>query len=168
MRKPQRVGPFLDIIDARDPGNSLGAVRLGVRDDTFEQVLHNNRITMVAQYYGIIQEGLMDAVHAFKGINRPLLHDGDISADDNVIAYCWRPQRDFIWVHSQFGGHPIDKDPPPMRTFVVLVREENQPNPYDVFGSVEYWSWAAEDPNLRCAPVEHAQRYKKRLWSRSI
>jgi len=168
MRQPQRVGPYLDVIDARDPADSLLAVRVGVRDDSFQQVLHHARLTLVAQYYGIIQGGLMDAVHVFRGLKRPLLHAGNTAADDNVLVYCWRPERDFYWSHSQFKGEPISKEPPPKRVFAVLVREESQPNPYKVFGSVEYWSWVDEDPNLQCAPIEHGERYKKRLWSRNI
>lgn len=168
MREPQRVGPYLDIIDARAPDSSLSAVRLGVRDDIFQQVSHIGRITLVAQYYGIIQEGLMDAVHAFRGLNRPLLHAGNAAADDGVIIYSWRPVKDFVWSHSQFSGTAIEKLPPPKRVFTVLVREEDQPNAYGVFGSVEYWSWVAEDQNFPLAPIDHLERYKKRLWSRSL
>jgi hypothetical protein len=168
MREPQRVGPYLDIVDARDPENSLLAVKVGILDTSFQQVLHHHRATLVAQYYGIIQSGLMDAVHVFRGLNRPLLHDGNKAADDSVLAYCWRPKEDFIWVHAQFSGHPISKQPPPNRVFVVLVREESQPNDYGVFGSIEHWSWLAEDPNLPLAPSEHLDRYKTRLWSRPL
>ena len=51
-------------------------------------------------------------------------------------------------------------------TSPVLIREEKQPNEYNVVGSLEHWSWIEEDQELRQAPIDWAVRYAEKLWSR--
>lgn len=172
MKEIQPVGPYRDIVEARSPLDSMLAVKVGLRNDSFSRVLHHNLSTSVAQYYGIVQHGLFQAVHAFKGLNRPLMHGDDMEADKSVIVYSWRPQHDYVWIGGQFGGKPVEKIPPRGLVFVVLVREEPGPNEYaevgKVFGSIEKWNWVKEDPRLRNAPVDWQDRYTEKLWSREI
>jgi hypothetical protein len=158
MRTIQPVGPYVDIVEARAPDNRALVVRLGLRQDSFSQILHHNLFTVVAQYYGIVQDGLLAARHAFKGLKRPLMHGEDMEADKSVIIYSWR-------TGSRFDGNPVRKIPPPNRVFVVLVREEQQPNDYGVFGSIEKWNWIKEDPQELHAPLEWLDRYGQKLWS---
>ncbi len=167
MRTVQPVGPYVDTLEARAPDNPALVVKLGLRQDSFSQDLHHNLHTVVAQYYGIVQESLLSAVHAFKGLNRPLMHGDDMEADKSVIVYSWRSHFDYVWTGSRFDGKPIEKIPPPNRVFVVLVREEQQPNDFGVFGSIEKWNWIKEDPDLLGAPLEWPDRYGKKLWSRN-
>ena len=171
MKTIQRVGPYLDIVEAPSPETYLSVVKLGVRSDSFEGLMHQNLVTTVAQYYGIVQAGILDAMHAFAGLNRPLMHAGDMEADKSVIVYSWRPEVDYVWTRGRFDGIPVSKTPPANRVFVVLVREEKQPNDYagygSIFGSIERWNWVMEDPNLLYAPVDWQSRYKRRLWSRN-
>jgi hypothetical protein len=173
MRDIQRVGPYLDIVEARDPLNAALVVKLGMHGDTFQQIVHNGQKTVVAQYYGIVQDGILAAVHCFEGLKRPLL-DADEKKDvgKSILVYSWRPEIDYEWSHSRFDGNPIPKTPPPKRVFVVLVRKEPQPNRYaevgTVFGSIERWNWIKEDPGLPHAPVGWLERYEDKLWSRSV
>jgi len=140
-------------------------VKLGLREESFQQILHHNLNSLIAQYYGMVQDGLLNAMHAFKGLKRPLMLGDDMQADQGVVVYSWRPQFDFFWSGSRFEGEPIRKTPPPGRVFVVLTREEAQPNEFSVFGSIERWNWIKEDPNLPHAPVEWSERYGTHLWS---
>ncbi len=59
-----------------------------------------------------------------------------------------------------------------LRVFVVLVREERQPNEFpgvgSVFGSIEKWNWVKEDPALPHAPIDWGERYATKLWSRNV
>lgn len=173
MKAIQRVGPYLDIVEARDPLNSALVVKLGLREDSFKQLVQNGQKTPVAQYYGIVQDGILDAVHCFEGLKRSLL-DGDekIDVGGEVLVYSWRPVTDFVWSHSRFDGNPIPKVPPPNRVFVVLVRKEPQPNEFagvgNVYGSIERWNWLKEDPARLGAPVGWGERYESRKWSRSV
>jgi hypothetical protein len=157
-------------VEGRSLGSEALVVNLGLRSDSFGQVLHHNLFTMVAQYYGIVQDGMLSAIHAFSGLKRPLMHGDDKDADKSVVVYSWRPAVDFVWTGSRLDGHPIEKTPPPGRVFVVLVREEKQPNRYegvgDIWGSIERWNWVKEDPVLPQAPVDWKDRYGRKLWSR--
>lgn len=170
MRAIQRVGPYVDIVEAYDPENSALVVKLGLREDSFQQNVENALATTIAQYYGIVQDGLLNAVHLFRGLKRRLLLDDDTEADKNVLIYTWRPEVDYVWVGSRFDGKPVLKVPPADRVFVVLIREEKQPNEYagvgPIFGSIEKWNWVKEDPSLPHAPIEWRDRYTEKIWSR--
>ena len=172
MKATQRVGQYVDIIEARDPLNSALVVKLGLRSDSFQQNVENGLATAIAQYYGIIQDGLLNAIHLFKGLKRPLMHGDDKQADKSVIVYSCKPDTDYVWTGSRFDGRPIAKTPPPNRVFVVLVREERQPNEYasvgSVFGSIEKWNWVKEDPALPGAPIDWEERYEAKIWSRNL
>ncbi|HEY2392491.1 MAG TPA: hypothetical protein VGK22_15050 [Candidatus Angelobacter sp.] len=172
MNKIHPIGPYRDVLEARSPLNPLLAVKLGLRKDSFDRVLHHNLPTSVAQYHGIVQDGLFQAVHAFKGLNRPLMHGEDMQADKSILVYSWRPEVDYVWVGSRFDGKIIAKSPPSDRVFVVLVREEPEPNEYAevgrIFGSIEKWNWVKEDPTFPYAPIEWQDRYTSKLWSREI
>ena len=169
MRDIRRIGPYVDIIEARSPENHLLHVKLGLRSDTFHQFLQHQMSFKVAEYYGIIQNGLVDAVHAFKGLNRPLMYEMDMNADAGIIVYSWRPRYDYVWSHGRFNGNPTARIPPPRVVFVVLVKQE-EPTEYPghgtITGAIEHWTWVAEDPALAQAPIEWQQRYTEKLWSR--
>lgn len=170
LRKIQPVGPYRDIVEARSPDDELLFVKLGLREESFQQLSRHNLPTAVAQYYGLVQDGLPQAVHAFKGLNRPLMLAHDMEADKNVVIYTWRPVEDYVWMGGRSEGKPVAKIPPPNRVFVVLVREENAdfPRVGRVIGSVEKWNWVKEDPRLPHAPVDWESRYNARLWSRTV
>jgi hypothetical protein len=172
MKDIQPVGPYKDIVEARSPLDPVLAVKLGLRKDSFDRVLHHNLATAVAQYYGIVQDCLFQAVHAFKGLKRPLMHGQDMEADKGIIVYSWRPEIDWVWSAGQFGGRPVAKKAPAGRVFVVLVREEPEAKEYagvgKIFGSIEKWNWVKEDPALLHAPVDWQDRYTSKLWSREL
>src|SRR5690348_2948307 len=124
MRVLQPAGPYRDIVEGRSPSDPVLAVRLGLRQESLQQFVRHNLSTAVAQYYGIVQESLWEAVHAFRGLNRPLMHGQDMRADEHVVIYSWRPETDYVWIGGRFGGKPAAKDPPSNRVFAVLIREE--------------------------------------------
>jgi hypothetical protein len=165
MRTIRPLGPYRDMVEALSPDNSALVVKLGLRTDSFQQSVHNALRTAIAQYFGIVQDGLLHAAHAFRGLKRPLMHGDDMNADKSVIAYSWRPSLDYEWSGSRHDGNPVAKTPLGGRVFVVLVREE-QPNEYNILGSLEHWSWIEEDRQLRDAPVDWKERYAEKLWSR--
>jgi hypothetical protein len=77
---------------------------------------------------------------------------------------------DAVWSGGKIGGNPTVRPASPNRVFVVLVREEKQPNRYDdignIFGSIERWNWIKEDPLLPHAPIDWRERYGEKLWSK--
>lgn len=167
MRSFQGVGPYADIVEAPSPSDPRVVVKFGVRHETFLKFKERGLATAIAQYYGIVQEQLIVAEHAFRGLKRPLMLEGDMDADRPVLAYAWRSRVDFEWSGSPHDGYPERLIPPDGQTFVVLVREE-QPNSFGVLGSIEKWNWVREDLSLPQAPVDWQQRYDQKLWTRSI
>ena len=164
MRDIQGAGPYCDVMQAPSPADSGKIIKLGIRNETFREYVKRNYRTPIAQYYGIVQDGLHRARHLFRGLKRPLMLADDTDADKNVLIYAWRSEIDFVWVGSRHDGNPEQRVPQPNRVFVVIVRQE-PPNEYDVCGSIERWNWIEEDPQLRHAPIEHEKRYGENLWS---
>jgi hypothetical protein len=172
MRDIQRVGPYADIVVARSPADPEQTVKLGLGEACLQQNFRFGLSTAIAQYYGMVQDGMNSAVHLFQGIKRPLMYGNDKEVDKSVLVYSWRPVTDFMWAGSRFDGRVIRKVPPEGRVFVVLVMPESQPIDFPgvgkVMGSIEKWNWVKEDPFLSNAPVDWNKRYDKKLWSRNL
>ena len=165
MRDIQPAESYADTVRARSPRDPEMIVKVGIRHSTFRQFEFTRQATKVAQYYGNVQEGLVEARHAFRGLRRPHEYDGDMRADEKVTVYSWRAECDWVWVRSRFEGFAERRTPPPGFVFVVLVQEE-EANEQGLVGSIAQWNWVAEDPKLPYAPLYWENRYSKRLWSR--
>jgi hypothetical protein len=170
MRAIQRVGPYIEIVEAWAPENHLSVIQVGLKESTFLRLRESGQHTRCAQFYGLIQPGLLDAVHAFRGLKRPLMRGDDMHGDANIVAYSWKPQCDFVWTGSQFQGDPIERIPPPSEVFVVLVHVLSNPEEYPdrraIAGTIEHWSWIAQDATSLGAPAGWTERYEQHLWSR--
>lgn len=164
-RDIQCVGLYADITDAPSPVDPRNTVKLGVRSSTFRAYGQRCMATAIAQYYGIVQDQLGFAKHVFRGLKRPLMLDADENADEAVLVYTWRSVFDCVWDGDPFHGSPRTLTPPPGRVFVVIVREEQQPNDHGIYGSIERWNWVREDPELPHSPIDWEQRYGEKLWS---
>jgi hypothetical protein len=167
MRDIQRAGIYADIVDAPSPSDPENTVKLGVSSTTIRRYRDRGLVTAIAQYYGLVQEGLLLARHSFRGLERPLALREDMDADQTVVVYTWRSTVDYEWHGTQYDGHPMEKTPLPGRVFVVLVREDPG-GEEGVHGSIERWNWVNEDLNIMHAPIGYERRYRKRLWSRNI
>lgn len=167
MKDIQPVATYKDSVEAPSPLDPEITVKFGIRVQTFSRYDKRGLISAIAQYYGLVQEGMSNARHAFRGLKRPLMFGEDMEADRNVLVYSWRPSIDFVWVGTRQDGSPERRPAPEGRVFVVLVREENS-NGNEISGSIEHWNWVREDPVLSHAPVDWEQRYEERLWSRKV
>jgi hypothetical protein len=157
MRDIQPLGIYADVIQAPSPFDPNNTVKLGIRSDTLKSYISHQLATSIAQYYGLVQDGLRNARHAFRGLKRPLLLGDDAKADQSVVVYTWRSRVDYPDTLTALVG----------RVFVVLVREE-EPNDHEITGAVEHWNWVREDRALPHAPVDWESRYDKKLWSRGF
>jgi len=163
-----RSDRYFEMVDAPSPDDYRETVRFGIRQEVILRLVAYQRKTAVAQFLGVVSPGLILARHAFRGLRRPLYHDGDFRADRTVVAYTWRPSSDFVWVGDPHYGHPEAKVPPARTVFVVLVREVADRTIGDVRGSIEHWNWIREAEDLPHAPTQWKERYGLRLWSRTI
>lgn len=166
MRDFQGRGPYRDVIVAPSPSAPNNAVRLGLGADSIALFGYYGK-TAIAQYYGLVQEGIQEAAHCFRGVNRPMLDGDDKEADQRIVVYSWVPVSDYVWTGDQWSGGPAPRVPMlgKGKVFVVLVKE-CQPDKHGVSGSIERWNWVREDPILAQAPVGWNERYSERLWSR--
>jgi hypothetical protein len=167
VQSTTHLGTYVEIVEAPSPQDVTRIIKLGVTHDTFKRNASHKLATTIAQYYGIVRDGLIVAEHAFRGLKRPLLHGDDPHADEPVYVYAWRPVHDYEWTGYRTGGKILASDPPADRVFVVLVRltPEDQEG---VSGAILRWNWVREDPELRHAPVDYKVRYEEKLWSRNI
>jgi hypothetical protein len=165
MRDIQAAAGYADIVKARSHVDPNVIVEVGIKDSTFRKFESTKQATKVAQYYGNVQDGLIEAQHAFLGLKRPHELDGDMNADKRVIIYSWRPEYDWVWLGSRSASLPERRSPPPRLVFAVLMLLENQEE-QGVSGSIVQWNWIAEDSKISQAPLDWESRYQEKLWSR--
>jgi hypothetical protein len=165
MRDIRGHGLYADVVEAPSPEDPTKVVRLGIRTETFRRYIGRGLRTAIAQYYGIVQEGMKFTRHLFKGLNRPLMVGEDMNADESALVYTWRSSVDFEWHGSSLDGYPIERVPPLRIVFAVVVKQE-EPNELGSYGSIERWNWIREDPRSSEAPIGWNQRYGSKLWSR--
>ncbi len=133
-------------------------MRFGVKQTTFELYYAVQWFSPIAQYYGLVQDGLTEARHLFRGVTRPLLQNGDMNADERVIAYTWRPALDWEWSGTPWDGEPVEMPAPTNAVFFVQVLEHDQ-DEHGISGAIAHWGWLDEDQVLKHAPVEWKERY---------
>ena len=160
------VAPYFTTVDAPSPQDQTITVRFGVRHETFQQYSKHGLKTFIGQFYDIVQNGLIVAEHAFRGLNRPMMRGEDTHADQSFIVYSWKPVYNSEWIGDHIFGK-IERLPPPEgQVFVVIVRELVPPDGSGIAGEIERWNWVLEDFNRPQAPVGCSERYEDHLWSR--
>ena len=164
MRELQPDGVYADVVQAPSPLTPKIPIRLGVEHHTFEQYRERGLFAPIAHYYGIVQCGVRQARHVFRGLKRPMAVADDMQADQNIFVYSWRPRIDYEWAGTTFNGKPVRHTPKARTVFVVLIRlQAVRP---EIWGVIEKWNWVREDPDLAEAPVNWEQRYEQKMWSR--
>jgi hypothetical protein len=73
MRPIQPIGPYRDFVEGPSPDDYALTVIFGLREASFQQILRHKLASAVAQYYGVVQDGLSHAKHLFKGLKRHLM-----------------------------------------------------------------------------------------------
>lgn len=141
-------------------------VRAGVSVETFRRMARLSLATAIAQYYGNVQAGFAEAttMHLFRGLERPLMHDGNMQADQDMLIYTWAATLDWEWNWKTQTPEP--RKPPKGKVFKVVVRPYAESDENEVMGVILHWAWDEEDPVLRGAPINWEERYAEKIWSR--
>lgn len=141
-------------------------IRMGVSLRTFDRLRQFNIATAMAQYYGNVQEGMVyaDEVHLYRGLERPLMHEDNADGDKDVYVYSWIPRWDWEW--NAQTQQPVRRHPPSDRVFAVQTRIFAAPDKDGMVGEVLHWTWIAEDPALKGAPLEADERYAEQIWKK--
>lgn len=121
----------------------------------------------IAQFYGLIVDGLILTTSIFQGLNRYLSCDGNREGDDGKFVFSRKPAYDYFWEGGRNGTQKKTLAPSG-QVFVVLISQNltHAAEFPDIAGWVEHWNWVEEDPVLSGAPVNWIDRYKKKIWTR--
>jgi hypothetical protein len=163
------TGPAWATADApdwtgRSPAGS--AVKIAITKSRIAALASRGQRTILGQWYGIVQPGLILTQHVFEGLKRGMLVDHDGRADMKKLAFTWAAKRDATLVGPAHDARVEFCDAPKDRVFVVYVSPNEMLEQYpDIAGWAEHWAWVAANPSLPAAPVDSDSRYDRRLWS---
>ena len=163
MHLPTAVGHHC-IVEGLSQHDHKQRVKFALAHETVDVIVQAGLRTAYAQFAGIVEPRLTEAVLLFKGLKRPLFDGSNMNADASVLIYVLDPEYDVEWVGGA-GGH-AECVPPPAGVFVVLVKEITEPNEHGLSGLVEHWNWTRRDSFLKTAPVGYRERYSSQVWSR--
>lgn len=123
--------------------------------------------TEIAQFYKLVLPGTILARHVFRGLDRPLLADGDCDADKKKLIYSRKPAYDYVWSGGPQGA-PLQLDAPIGKVFVVYVTPNVKHKDLypEIAGWIDRWVWIDEDAGLPEATEGWVDRYEEKFWTR--
>ncbi len=123
--------------------------------------------TLIAQFFGLVVPGTILARHIFKGLERPLLADGDDHADKCKFVYTRKPAYDYIWIGEK-EGKMRSQDVPIGCVFAVYVTPnvKHKDQFPEISGWIDHWAWLEEDSGLPEATDGWIDRYDMKVWTR--
>lgn len=123
--------------------------------------------TLVAQFYKLVEPGLILTRHIFGGLARPLLCDNQMDGDKDKYVFSRKPTWDFVWKGDTLGN-PVQKTAPEKSVFVVIISKNQRHKDKfpDVDGWIERWNWVEESKGLKEAPKGWVDRYTEKIWTR--
>lgn len=155
-------GPKGEILEDANVGT------LGLLVTDLRQHASRGHSTAIAQFYGLLNSGLILTQHIFRGLQRPLLTAGDNGADKNKLIYSRKPSFDYRWSGTGTTGSLEQIEAPKSAVFVVFVspntrHRERFPS---IDGWINHWTWIDEDDVLPQAPVGWVDRFEDKVWTR--
>lgn len=162
--------PYFCTVEALSPEANPAdskVIRYGVSPELIESLREQKQYSRLAQFYGLVRNGLILAEHLFVGLNRDLYYKGDMESDSKCLVYIRRPSKDYEWnVDGKTGEQLVKRVAKPKRVFAVVVRLFDEPGTDNIIGTIGHWNWVKEEPESNGKPLDHQNRYKDRKWSR--
>lgn len=153
-------GKYLDKLT-----NNLIDVKFGLSLASLEKRAANHLFTEIAQFYTIVNDGLILTRHAFSGLERPLYCNDSSNGDKEKLVYTRKPTKDYEWSGGR-DGKPIRKDAPKGNVFAVFISPNLDQDTYpNIKGWIEHWTWIEEDQGLSEAPINWVDRFNKKIWT---
>lgn len=98
----------MDALSPDDSPEDGVVVRYGVRKEITARLQDQRRVIPIAQFWGLVEPGLIIAKHLFQGLERGLYFEGDMNADQRFLIYTWRSSRDYRWQGDPHYGGLLD------------------------------------------------------------
>ena len=92
------TGPYIELVTAFSPHDRTQSVSFGLGKEFHLQHTRLGLRSAWGQFYGIVRPGMALAQHCFKGLQRPLMRQTDMEADQTVFVYTWKPSHNYEWV----------------------------------------------------------------------
>ena len=160
-------GEIVFLVDAKFlKDKELVDVKFGLRTAELKRRAKFGLFSEIAQFYTLVNDGLILTKHAFCGLERPLYCHDSCDGDQEKLVYSRKPMIDYEWVGGR-DGRPVRKNAPKGHVFVVIVspnRKHKELYP-EVECWIEHWAWIEEDQGLSQAPVNWVDRFKSKLWT---
>ena len=115
----------------------------------------------------LVANGLIVTRHIFQGLERPLCSDDCMDGDKYKYIHSRKPKRDYEYQDSR--GELIKEFEAPENKVLAVIISKNIKHTASfpmVYGWIERWSWVKEDKCLAEAPINWADRYNKKLYTR--
>ena len=141
-------------------------VQYALRKDDLNAYVQRHQLSLIAQFYGLVVNGLILTKHCFKGLRRDLFCDGQQGGQSKKYALVRKPAYDYVWEGGR-NGKEVKKVAPDSSVFVVLISEnahkENFPT---IEGWIDRWCWVQEDSGpLEDTPEGWVDRYEQKIWT---
>ncbi len=148
------------------PTRSLREAKFGLTITNLEKRAKNHLHTEIAQFYTLVNDGLILTRHAFSGLERPLYCNDSSNGDKEKFVYTRKPTYDYEWSGGR-QGKPIRKKAPKGHIFAVFISPNlDQDGLYpEIQGWIEHWAWIEEDQGLSEAPINWVDRFNNKIWT---
>jgi hypothetical protein len=125
--------------------------------------------TAIAHFFTLVANGLIIPRHIFRGLNRPLFDDDDMEADSNKLIHSRKPGRDYRW-KDDAACEVEELSIPACCVYAIIIsknlRETHKKRFPMVNGWIDRWNWVDEDKALAEAPINWAERFEEKIYTR--
>lgn len=136
------------------------ATTYGFGLDTFNEMKKRGEGVRLLQFKEIVVPLLIEVLHIFQGLRRPLLLHTDMNGDKEKFVHTFVPIVDFE--RDIRNGVTVKRFPQKGRVFAVIIGKSSDSM---VSGTIEHWGWVEEANDLRGAPVNWDNRFDRKVWS---
>lgn len=157
----KQKGGTVFIAEAQDWRDQNDTIKMGIIMSQIDKRSDRSLKWMLGQLYGIIENGLINSVHIYQGLNRAMFVNGKADADTAKLVYCLKPNNDFTLTGDRFSP-ALEKSPKPDgdQVFALIISpNEDLTNFPDIVGWIEHWSWIDSCPADVNRPIDHETRY---------
>jgi len=142
-------------------------VQYGLLKSDLGKYATRGQANAIAHFFTLVAPGLILTRHIFIGLERPLCSDNCMEGDKLKHIHSRKPKRDYEWQKGS-ACKVKEFDAPKDKVFVVIMSKNVKHNARFpmVYGWIERWSWVKKDKSLKEAPVNWADRYKEKIFTR--